>query len=504
MLSGMRRTSLYLIALLTAVIAVSGARLAAQESLGDIARRIRTGKNDDANPPSNKTTARPRTKLSSSELNAISALLAEKDVTEYSTRVRTQMEQENFQVLDQVAGAERASKTRFPGGGWKLHAFYAAVESPKVKPPATEAEWADTLDRLKRWAAQRPDSVTAQVALGYAYLNYAWQARGDGDAASVTPEGGRLMQERLKLAETQLLGADPGCPEWYYVMLQVGRLKGWEADDFSSMLQKAIAFEPEFYYSYQEVARSLMPKWHGKEGDVEKFAEESANKAGSKAGDILYWQITQSIIGDRELGTIVQHLSWSRAMVGYQGMVAQYGVTSVGQNQLTQMAARFGDYMVADETMTQIGDHWDPGTWGSREYFDKVKTWARDSAVPFRKIIEAYKAVGANVATPEGQKYDSVIAQEFSNRYWRVVKDCSANASGPSPTLLILQMSKSGGVQQVLVVPDTASDGCLRPKMIKATFTPPPKPDYWVRVSLPSSHLPSTHLPSTHESAAAK
>jgi hypothetical protein len=413
--------------------------------------------------------------------------LAERDETAYSTRVRTQLEQENFMVLDNVATAERAGKTRFPGGGWKLYTFYSAVESPKVKPPATEAEWADTLDRLKRWAAQRPGSVTAQVSLGYAYLNYAWQARGDGDSASVTPEGGRLMNERLKLAETELLGAEAKCPEWYYVMLQVGRLKGWEAEDFSSILQKAIAFEPEFYYSYQEVARSLMPKWRGKDGDVEKFAEDSANKAAGKPGDILYWQITQSMMGDRELGNIVQHLSWSRAMVGYQALVAQYGVTPVGQNQLAQMAARFGDYMVADETIAQIGDRWDPGTWGTKEYFEKVKTWARDSAVPFRKIIEAYKAVNANVATPEGQKYDSVIAQEFSSRYMRAVKDCSAGASGPSPTLLILQMSRSGAVQQMLVVPETASDTCLRPKMAKAAFTPPPKPEYWVRVNLTSN-----------------
>jgi hypothetical protein len=488
MLDRMRRRFLYPGMLLAAMLATSGVKLAAQDSLGDVARRIRAAKGEDSSSPADRTSAKPRTAPTTADLNAISDLLAEKDETAYATRVRTQMEQEHFTVLDDVAAAERAGKTRFPGGGWKLHTFYSAVESPKGKPPATESEWADTLDRLKRWAAQRPESVTAQVALGYAYLNYAWQARGDGDAASVTPEGGRLMHERLKLAETELLGAEVKCPEWYYVMLQIGRLKGWDAEALTAILQKAIAYEPEFYYSYQEVARSLMPKWRGKEGDVEKFAEESANKAGSKAGDILYFQITQSIIGDRELGNIVQHLSWSRAMVGYQALVAQYGVTPVGQNQLAQMAARFGDYMVTDETVTQIGNGWDPGTWGTKEYFEKVKTWARDSAVPFRKIIEAYKAVNANVATPEGQRYDSLVAQEFGKRYLRAVQDCTARGSGPSPTLLIMQMSKSGGVQQMMVVPETASDACLRPKMAKAAFTPPPKPEYWVRVSLTSSH----------------
>jgi hypothetical protein len=485
----MRQRLLYPGIVLVAVMAILGVKLAAQDSLGDVARRIRAAKGEDApsvadKPTADSTAARPRTLPTTADLNAIAVLLGEKDEAAFSTRVRTQLEQENFLVLDSVAGAERAGRTRFAGGGWKLYAFYSAVETPKVKPPATEAEWADTLDRLKRWAAQRPESVTAQVALGYGYLNYAWQARGQGDAASVTPEGGRLMQERLKLAETELQRAEGKCPEWYYVMLQIGRLKGWEAEDLTAFLQRAITYEPEFYYSYQEVARGLMPKWRGKAGDVEKFVEDSANKAGGKAGDILYWQITQSIIGDRELGNIVQHLSWSRAMLGYQALVAQYGVTQVGQNQLAQMAARFGDYMVTDETMTQIGDRWDAGTWGTKDYFDKVKTWARDSAVPFRKIMDAYKAVAANVATLQGQKYDSVIAQEFSSHYLRAVKDCSAAASGPAPTLLILQVSKSGSVQQMLVVPETASDTCLRPKLAKAAFTPPPKPDYWIRVSL--------------------
>src|SRR5579864_5111469 len=483
MLEDMRRRFLYPSMLLAMVLALCSLKVAAQNSLGDVARRVRAAKGEDTSSLPDKTAA-ARTLPTTDDLNAIAVLLGEKDETAFGTRVRTQLEQENFLVLDSVAAAERAGRTRFPGGGWRIYAFYSAVESPKGKPPLTEAEWADTLDRLKRWAAQRPESATARVALGYAYLNYAWQARGYGDAASVTPEGGRLMQERLKLAETELQRAEGKCPEWYYVMLQIGRLDGWAAEDLTAFLQRAITYEPEFYYSYQEVARGLMPKWRGKEGDVEKFAEDSANKVGGKAGDILYWQITQSLMSDRNLGNMVQHLSWSRAMVGYQALVAQYGVTSAGQNQLAQMAARFGDYMVTDETMTQIGDHWDPGTWGTKDYFDKVKTWARDSAVPFRKIMDAYKAVTANVATLEGQKYDSVIAQEFSSRYLRAVKDCNATGSGPAPTLLILQVSKSGSVQQMLLVPETASDTCLRPKLAKAAFTPPPKPEYWVRVSL--------------------
>src|ERR1044071_6800137 len=122
-------------------------------------------------------------------------------------------------------------------------------------------------------------------------------------------------------------------------MLQLGRAKGWEAADLTDLVQKAAAFEPEFYYSYQEVALGLMPQWRGKEGGVEKFTEASANAVGGKAGEILYWQSTHSSMSNRELENIVQNLSWPRAMLGYQALIAQYGVTPLRQNQLALMAA---------------------------------------------------------------------------------------------------------------------------------------------------------------------
>jgi hypothetical protein len=496
MLNLMSRRIFYAVALLALLTTMIVSKLPAQESLGDAARRLRTKKDGGASTSTVDKTGSTQPGMAANtiaantnvDVNATMTILAEHDEAGYSTRLRTQLEQERFKVLDDIAAAERTGRTRFPGGSWKLHAFYSAIESPKGKMPATEAEWADFLDQMKRWTAQQPDSITAQVAMAYAYLNYGLQTRGGkADPASATPDGQRLYDERIKLAETvlnQSYELPAKCPEWYYVMLQVGRAKGWEIEDLTTLFQRAIAFDPEYYYYYQEQALSLTPKWRGKAGDAEKFAEETANRGGSKAGNILYWEIAQYIVSNRALADMPQQFSWPRAQLGYQAMVEQYGTSAIRQNQHAQMAAKFGDYMVTDETLTQVGENWDQNTWGSREYFDKVKAWAKTSAVPFRKIIAAYQAVSVNIATPEGRKYDEVVSKEFSARYARAVRDCASSASGPAPTLLVLQMGKSGAVQQVMVVPETASDVCLRPKLEKAAFSPPPKPEYWVRVAL--------------------
>ena len=315
---------------------------------------------------------------------------------------------------------------------------------------------------------------------------FAWQVRGARDAA-IAPERQLLFTQKLKAAETILNQASDlqeKCPEWYEVMQQVGRAAGWELPDLAGLLERGVGFEPQYHYLYQQHALTLTPPWRGREGDAEKFAAESADRMGGKPGDILYWQIAQAIMGDPELAKTPQHFVWSRALIGYQALVEQFGSNLLRQNQIAFMAARFGDYMTAGDLLLQLGDRPDPAVWGSQEYFEKVKAWARGLAGPFKKIMEAYRAVNVNIATPEGRRYDGQIAKEFSARYSRLIEDCTAKSSGTAPTLLIFQMAKSGSVQQMLVVPETASDACLRPRLEKASFSPPPRPEYWVRVSL--------------------
>ena len=81
------RRLLYSGLLLAAVMAISGVKLTAQDSLGDVARRIRAAKGEDApsvtdkptadKPATDSTAAEPRTLPTTAELNAIAVLLAE-------------------------------------------------------------------------------------------------------------------------------------------------------------------------------------------------------------------------------------------------------------------------------------------------------------------------------------------------------------------------------------------------------------------------------------------
>jgi hypothetical protein len=123
------------------------------------------------------------------------------------------------------------------------------------------------------------------------------------------------------------------CPEWYYAMQSVALGQGWDRTKVEELVERAIASEPGYYYYYGAHAYSLMPQWNGEDGDAAKFAEQSADRVGGDAGDILYFQIGAKIVcacNEPEFG----RLSWPRLQKGYALLEKQYGVALANLNRL--------------------------------------------------------------------------------------------------------------------------------------------------------------------------
>ena len=79
-------------------------------------------------------------------------------VEDYVAEIHSYFLEEKFDVLDQIVAQLRARKDRFPGGEWKLKAFYQGLRSA-----AGEAR--GNLGRLSKWAKEHPVSMTPMVAM---------------------------------------------------------------------------------------------------------------------------------------------------------------------------------------------------------------------------------------------------------------------------------------------------------------------------------------------------
>ena len=116
----------------------------------------------------------------------------------FESEIRDLVQRAKYEQLESRADAYRTSKARFTNSMWKLRGFYSAfLEFPSDR---DDIHWTQFIQSIENWVKQNPESVTAKIALALAYRGYAWKARGGGWATTVTPQGDRLVQERLALA----------------------------------------------------------------------------------------------------------------------------------------------------------------------------------------------------------------------------------------------------------------------------------------------------------------
>ena len=298
----------------------------------------------------------------------------------YEKIIRVFVEHEGFDQLEAAAYKARVWKGRLIGGYWKLRAFYEAVGHPLHFDRPTESEWKDHIAFIKKWVATRPESATPRIALAESYLNYAWDARGEGYAHTVSSERWELVEQRVGLAKAALLDAShlkEKCPYWYEVGQQISLLDGWNKVLAREFYEQAIAFDPTYDNFTLNYGYYLLPKWDGEEGETRALAEEAAARLGEPQGSILYYEMATLFANEWELGQPpMQGMSWQRVKQGHAAHHQLYGIGGGQRNGFALLAYSVGDKEAAKEAFAEIGSDWSNYVWRSAESFDRAKTWA--------------------------------------------------------------------------------------------------------------------------------
>jgi hypothetical protein len=279
-----------------------------------------------------------------------------------------------YTQIDALAQQLRSQKTRFRGGAWQLNSLYEAINSPGSI-TATDADWQAHITKLQGWIASAPQSPTPRIALGKAYLLFAWKARGNGFANTITPEGWTLFYQRVQSARTTLEEAraiSVNCPEWYSEMEIMAKAQQWPRKQMDALSQAGLARDPEYFYIATAEAEYLLPKWHGKPGDTEAYAAQVADTIGGREGDVIYYFIAVTVNCCNR--TQAPGMDEARVQRGFAALEQLYGSTSGNRNVAAFLALRAGDTATAQELFKRIGDDWSAAVWGSKARFDASRT----------------------------------------------------------------------------------------------------------------------------------
>lgn len=417
--------------------------------------------------------------------------------TDFQDAALRLLKQSKFDELDCLADGVRSRKERFSGGMWKIHVFYEGVSKPLPgKLHATQDDWEGLLAFLQRWISQKPESVTAHVALARAYMNYAWFARGSGYADSVSDSGWQQFKERTAQAKRLLEQANTlstKCPEWFNVMMMVAQAEGRDINQIRAVFDEGTKLEPSYYYYSRSLATTLLPQWLGEDGDVEKFAEEISDRVGGDAGNYLYFEISNYVI----CGCPNEpKMAWPRVIKGFEASEKLYGPSMLNLNWMAKMASRFTDLdaITADKAFKRIGDQWDPNTWETRDEFDSIKAWIAGYAPTVEKRRAMEDAADANLKTPGGPRYKA----EFEKKYRKLVQQCDkADGNDIDNMETLTSVGLEGTVEDMKIYSNSVVAMCIYQKLQASkqqksrTFPAPPHGSYWIRLDLTKADFSS-------------
>ncbi|MEO7931544.1 MAG: CPBP family intramembrane glutamic endopeptidase [Chthoniobacterales bacterium] len=280
--------------------------------------------------------------------------------------------------LEALAAELRVSKESLKSGTWLLTTFYeCAVVVPEDDPAGDQTAMAF----YEKWAADSPESITAQLCLAQAYVDYAWIARGSGWASTVTAEGQRLMDERLALAWKVLekaRGLPEKCPQWTVVAQSVALGQGWSHERYFAMVEEAIRREPTYGQTYNSACYWLLPRWYGEKGDFEKWIAKlaDAHPEKDKHYALLVWQADAMNMPD-EMVFANDRLDWERAKRGFTIWTQQDPESLPLRNEFIHLAMLANDRATTRAQFDVIGGKYWPSFWHKKPAsFEQARQFA--------------------------------------------------------------------------------------------------------------------------------
>ena len=319
----------------------------------------------------------PAEQAAAAKLKAVKDPVLE-EIYAFRLEVRQDYNNRRFTELEKRAVELRRAKALFDNGSWKLMQFY---ESFTCRPEEPESMW-QLHDQIHRdWITAFPQSVTARMAYADFLVSYAWHARGSGFADKVTPEGWRLFRERIAAGGRTLEEArelPERDPMWWSVTLGLARGQAWSKNDYDRAVEEAKSFEPRFWNYDIDRAESLLPRWYGKPGDWESYAEEAAARSDG-LGDEIYARIVMSLRS--YYGNIFRETkaSWPKTRAGLERLRQRYPRSLEILSKAALLAVLADDRALAKEMFDQLGDKYLANVWQKPEYFVRHRKWAESS-----------------------------------------------------------------------------------------------------------------------------
>jgi hypothetical protein len=280
--------------------------------------------------------------------------------------------EKKFDDLDRLFDDWSDHADRLADGTWRLTVFHNHMAGMMSAGP----NWDDAYRLVSGWRQKNPSSRAAALVEAMYWDGYAWNARGDGAASSVSEEGWKLFQERLKKAEKVLAESKPfasSSPLWGKLQLDVGLGLNWTKDEMLGAFTESASKAPYYYPLYTSMARSLLPKWGGSWKLVDDFIRAAVKNTEAVEGHSLYARLYWTVDPcNCEGGGLFKEslANWEEMKQGFEDLSVRYPHSAWIVNQFAAYACIAGDKAMFQRLRLKIGKTIVPTAWPANNSLD--------------------------------------------------------------------------------------------------------------------------------------
>ncbi len=210
------------------------------------------------------------------------------------------------------------------------------------------------LERLfgytSEWRRTVKNPVGAEITEILLLRNWAWSARGEGYAKTVSPQQWETFGLRLEMAAAGLREVRTraaGNPLWYSLALQVGGDQDAGAGKLDELFGEGVKRFPDYLPLYKARLRSFMPRWGGTLGQVDVFIQTVADEhRGALEPDEWYAMLySQYAAMERdETNVFVDgNADWGRVAEGFDKLRRRYPRSDAIVNNYARLACSAKD-----------------------------------------------------------------------------------------------------------------------------------------------------------------
>lgn len=226
-----------------------------------------------------------------------------------------------------------------------------------------------------------PDSALPLRLKGVFCTEWAWDARGNGWANTVTPEGWRLFAQRLDMAQQALEQAwklDPSDGQIAAQMITV-KMGQSDRDGIEEWYRRAMEADPDNYTACSRKMQCLLPRWYGSHEAMIEFGRQCAQTDNYFATiPFVLVRAHADIAQETDDGVAYLHQPdvWADISQVYENALVVYP-TAFNRCRFGLWAARCGHWEVTKQQFDVVGDDPDPRAFPNRQVYDQLREHVR-------------------------------------------------------------------------------------------------------------------------------